>query len=295
MDAIDSDCARRAMISLTGLALGDGFGQRFSAAPGMGPSGEWRLPPGRWEWTDGTETACSVYTVLHRYGRIDQDALAAEFAARFDPGRGYGAATQQLPRNAGGDWRELAASRFDGAGSFGSGAAKRSAPLGAWFSDDVPEAARQAALAAEVTHAHPEGVAGAVAVAVAAAIAARREPIGAGVFLNEVLGHVPSGQVRDGVRDARALLVVSGPVAVAGELGCGKHSSSQDTVPFALWAAAKQHDDYPAALWETARAGGDAGTMCAIVGGILAPRVPGGRLPPEWLSHGEPLPEWVSL
>lgn len=169
----------------------------------------------------------------------------------------------------------------------------RVAPLGAWFSDDVEEAARQAALSAAVTHTHPEGVAGAVAVAVGAAVAARREALGAPAFLDEVLAHVPAGEVSEGVRAARALLVVSDPVAVGRELGCGQRISAQDTVPFTLWCAAKHLDGFPAAVWETARAGGDADTTCAIVGGVVATRVPGGRLPQEWVSHGEPLPQWV--
>ena len=49
----------------------------------------------------------------------------------------------------------------------------RVAPLGAYFADDLEMVRAQAVLAAEVTHAHPEGIAGAVAVALAAAWACR--------------------------------------------------------------------------------------------------------------------------
>jgi ADP-ribosylglycohydrolase len=48
----------------------------------------------------------------------------------------------------------------------------RVAPLGAYYADDLRKAAAEAVLSAEVTHTHPEGVAGAVATAVAAALAA---------------------------------------------------------------------------------------------------------------------------
>lgn len=41
----------------------------------------------------------------------------------------------------------------------------RVAPLGARFHRNLDHAAAQAALRAEVTHAHPDGIAGAVAVA----------------------------------------------------------------------------------------------------------------------------------
>ena len=66
------------------------------------------------------------------------------------------------------DWRDAARRPFRGAGSMGNGAAMRVAPLGAWFADDVARAVDEARRSAEVTHMHPEGIAGAVAVAVAA-------------------------------------------------------------------------------------------------------------------------------
>ncbi|WP_312845798.1 MULTISPECIES: ADP-ribosylglycohydrolase family protein [Microbispora] len=54
------------------------------------------LPPGPWQWTDDTEMACPVYRLLAGRGTIDQDALAASFAAHHDFDRGFGG----LPR----DW-----------------------------------------------------------------------------------------------------------------------------------------------------------------------------------------------
>lgn len=43
------------------------------------------------------------------------------------------------------------------------------APLGAWFADDLDRVVSEARASAEVTHFHPEGQAGAIAIAVAAA------------------------------------------------------------------------------------------------------------------------------
>src|SRR6266702_332440 len=72
--------------ALAGLSVGDAFGDQFflAANRGLSPDDE---PPGPWEWSDDTELACSVADVLRRLGRIDQDELAAMFAARFDPSR----------------------------------------------------------------------------------------------------------------------------------------------------------------------------------------------------------------
>ena len=66
-----------------------------------------------------------------------------------------------------------------------------------------------------------------------------------------------------------------------------------DTVPFALWCAATHLDDYPAALWATASAGGDVDTTCAIVGGIVAAHVGTDGIPFTWQEAVEPLPHWA--
>jgi len=234
--------------------------------------------------------ACSVFAMLHRLGRIDQDALATSFADHHDFDRGYGPGMNRLLRliRQGGAWRELATDLFDGQGSWGNGAAMRVAPLGAWFADDPAEAARQAALSASVTHTHPEGVAGAVAAALAAG--PHLEPAD---FLDRVLEHVPPGRVHDGIRTARRL--VRGPSAefAAYELGNGRHTSAQDTVPFALWVAARNLTDYEQTFWTTASAGGDVDTTCAIVGGIVAAHVGASGLPAHWRASCEPLPAWA--
>jgi len=153
----------RATASIIGLAVGDAFGSQI-LLPGDHPAIlERRLPPGPWAWSDDTEMACSVYSVLDRHGRIDQDALAASFTEHFDTDRGYGSGAERLllRYRAGEPWREVAPTLFGG-GSWGNGGAMRVAPLGAWLAEDLNLVADQAARSAEVTHAHPEGVAGAV-------------------------------------------------------------------------------------------------------------------------------------
>ncbi|WP_412520696.1 ADP-ribosylglycohydrolase family protein [Actinomadura madurae] len=277
----------RAYASLQALAVGDALGSQFFVPANRAAFEARTLPPGPWQWTDDTEMAASVYLVLTRHGAIDQDALAASFAERHDFDRGYGPSTGRLLRlvREGGDWRTLAREPFDGAGSWGNGAAMRVAPLGAWFADDPAEAARQATLSAEVTHPHPEAVAGAIAVAVAAAIAPSRPP--PGKFIDEILRLVPPGTVRKGIVDARRLLTIGDPSTASAVLGNGRHVAAHDTVPFSLWAAARHLGDYKAAFWTTAAAGGDVDTTCAIVGGIL------GSSPADWLEHCEPLPSWA--
>ena len=75
-------------------------------------------------------------------------------------------------------------------------------------------------------------------------------------------------------------------------LGCGRRTSAHDTVPFALWSAARHLGDYEQAFWTTAQAGGDVDTTCAIVGGIIAAGRDR-RAAEAWLERTEPLPAWA--
>jgi ADP-ribosylglycohydrolase len=293
----DAERVSRALASLRGLAVGDALGSQFFVPANYSALQHGELPPGPWQWTDDTEMACSVVAVLIRLGRIDQDALAMSFAEHHDFDRGYGPAVGRmlrLIRQEGGDWRELAAGLFNGQGSWGNGAAMRVAPLGAWYAGEPVQATHQAEISAYTTHQHREAVAGAMAVAAAAALVA--DPAGPEApeeLLGAVLDLVPRSAVQAGIRRARDLLDYADVATVAAVLGCGRRTSAHDTVPFALWSAARHLGDYERAFWTTARAGGDVDTTCAIVGGIIASR-PGGEPPSSWTAWTEALPEWAA-
>lgn len=285
--------------SLAGLSVGDALGaQYFMPGRRYADLAAGVLPPPVWEWTDDTEMACSVYWMLREAGKVDRDRLASVFADRCEPYRGYGAGAFTVLRHirAGTPWPIAAAAAFDGEGSCGNGAAMRVAPLGAYFAEDPARAVQEAAASAEVTHAHAEGIAGAVAVAVAASLAASARfagnPPPVGDFIDVVLRHVPEGRVRTGLSRARRIRGVSVAEA-AYELGNGGRVTAQDTVPFTLWAASRHIADYPAAIRACVEAGGDVDTTGAIVGGIVAAYVGRAGIPPEWLAAREPLPDWT--
>jgi len=279
--------------SLDGLSVGDAFGQQFMWHAEDIPSRRTDVP--LWKWTDDTEMALSVVRVLLKHGQIDQDQLARSFADEFDSGRGYGAGMlyELLPRlKAGHDWRMVSPVLF-GNGSFGNGGAMRVGPLGAYFSDDVPRAAEQARLSAEVTHAHEEGVAGAIAIAVAAAISHRiHRDMDGRQFLAAIAGQVPNGKVRDGILHAIRLPEQTDADLAGVTLGNGSQVTAQDTVPFCLWIVSRFADDFEEALWQTVGSLGDMDTNCAIVGGILGARLGRESIPSEWLASREPLPTW---
>jgi ADP-ribosylglycohydrolase len=294
-----------ALDSLRGLALGDGFGERWFHR-GNREAVEMikaRQVPSEspWYWTDDTAMALTIVHMLHLHGEIRQDGLAEMFAATYqaDPYRGYGYGMNVLlPRLAEdpGLWDVHAGALFEGQGSLGNGAAMRAAPLGAWFCHDLGMVREQARLAAEVTHAHPEGISGAVAVSVAAAMAAADRGASAPdprVFLERAADEA-SGPVGDGI--ARAASVPPGTPAwmAADLLGNGQRVRASDTVPFAVWSAAHHLDDLPGALWTTAEGLGDVDTTCAITAGIVAARTGLAGVPPQWLDLCEPLPDWTN-
>ena len=179
----------------------------------------------------------------------------------------------------------MARELFDGEGSLGNGAAMRAAPLGAWFHDDLDRVVTQATLSAEVTHAHPEGIAGAVAVAVAAALSARRE-----LTLEAVAARTPDSAVREGLVRAADVPFDTEPWRASDLLGNGRRIRADDTVPFAVWTAARHPDDLASALWSTAEGFGDVDTTCAITGGVVAARTGLDGVPEDWLRRREPLP-----
>lgn len=281
--------------SLEGLALGDAFGERWfplfrEPQRAYDEIRARKTPPEpEWPWTDDTAMALAIHRVLDECGAIDQDRLALAFALAFeaDPGRGYGYGMHMLlpallaePES----WRTLAGGLFDGGGSLGNGAAMRVAPLGARFAADLGLVAEQAARSAEVTHAHPQGVAGAVAVAVAAALSVRSE-----LTVAAVAEATPEGPVRDGLARAAALPFATEPRAAAELLGSGSLIRADDTVPFAVWTAARHRDDLTGALWATAEGAGDTDTTCAITGGIVAARTGTDAVPALWRARREPL------
>lgn len=286
-----------ALDSLEGLSVGDALGEslsyRYDAARQRSDYSAFR--DGTVRYTDDTEMAIGLVGVLELRGWVDQDELARRFAARFmaDPDRGYGRMARKILREiaGGADWKTVSPGAFGG-GSFGNGAAMRVAPLGAYFADDIQAVSDAARRSAEVTHFHPEGIAGAIAVAVGAAVAAssRSLPLtdAQEAVWEAVLSLVPESEVRRRLERAHSLNS-STAAEVARELGNGAEISAQDTVPFCLWSACRNLNNYREAFVETVEVGGDCDTNCAIVGGIVSAYTGKEGIPSDWLRVRESL------
>ena len=285
-----------AKLSLNGLSIGDSLGTMLAWQPQLVRLRQ--TPAPSWYFTDDTVMGICVTRSLEINGSINQDDLARRFAQEYalDPHRGYGNGAHEILRAIckGRTWREASSQVFHGAGSMGNGAAMRVGPLGAYFYDDPALAAKQAELSAEVTHWHLEGKAGAIAVAVAASLAAGWCLSGTVEtnrvrLIDELLPFLPESMTKDVIQQALAIPEKTPVDQVARLLGCGENILSQDTVPFCLWSAQKNLQDYPAAIWTTASAFGDIDTNCAIVGSIVSVAVGEEGVPQDWLLSREPL------
>lgn len=290
-----TDPSTRARLSLDGLSVGDAFGERFFGDPKHTAPRihERAVPEPPWTYTDDTEMAISIVEILEEKGVIDQDDLATRFAHRMQADRGYGRGTYEILCGVkqGCSWRALARGGFRGMGSFGNGAAMRVAPLGAYFADrPLGMVTDQARFSAEVTHAHPEGIAGAIAVAVGAALAWRERgapgPLGP-PWIRAIRNAVPHGYTRDAIEEVLRVPEEATIVQAAQVLGNGSGVTAPDTVPLCLWVAARRSNDFEEALWETVAALGDRDTTCAIVGGLVALSASSAGIPSAWLRARE--------
>jgi ADP-ribosylglycohydrolase len=208
-------------------------------------------------------------------------------------------------------------------GSCGNGSAMRIAPLGAYygsqFSEDpyvciIPpeQVAEQSKLSAEPTHDHPEGVAGAIATALASYFLLAKpniidildywsdsfnddgytkDDIGK-VFLEYVIKYTPDSEVKNGLRKAQSIPYDIPVGKVIQVLGNGTHVTCQDTVPFCCYMVSKalcrvpRAEMYEKAIIETSMGFGDVDTNCAIVGGIISTVSPA---PEKWIKFCQPM------
>ena len=234
----------------------------------------------------------AVVNCLYSHGRVAPGELARLLAEEYhsEPTRGYGTIAHTILDEIwqGVSWQQAAGAVFDGKGSFGNGASMRSGPIGAFFSEDLCQVMDEARRSAMVTHAHPEGQAGAIAVAVAAAWAVEERSLAGQAMLDWVWTHMPVGETRANVKRALEFPLEREPAEAAALLGAGEKVTAQDTVPFALWCAARHLGSYPEAIWATLAGGGDMDTTCAIVGSIVALCAPQG-IPEDWKAKTEPI------
>jgi len=284
----------KAILSLSGLSIGDSFGQNFFIEQNKARQliSSRQLPAKPWLYTDDTVMALSIVETLNKFRYIEQDYLARVFAERYieEPNRGYGSSAGRVLRemSQGVFWRQASTSAFSGMGSMGNGGAMRAAPIGAYFFDDYARVIQEAKASSEVTHSHPDAQAGAIAVAISAAYCVRQY-LGKGLteqksLLETVVEITPQSDTRSRIKRAINISCDSRLDYVISLLGNGINLCAYDTVPIALWLVAGSNLDFREALWQSVAVLGDRDTICAIVGSLVALAVGKEQLPKAWID-----------
>jgi ADP-ribosylglycohydrolase len=239
--------------------------------------------------------AIAIYTSLEKYGEINQDAIAKDFAKNYhlDFNRGYGPAMHRTMRaiEAGEYWKSVSNAAFNGMGSMGNGGAMRAGLIGAYFYDDLQKVKRQAFLSSEITHANEEGCVGAMAVAMATAINTQlhidNKTLEPNEFIKKVVAALPDCDTTSKIKKSLTVLPNYDIRTVVSILGNGVKMIAQDTVPIAIWIAANHQTNFQEALWRAVSALGDRDTICAIVGAITIMNTKEEDIPADWKNKVE--------
>lgn len=301
----DDDKYKGCMI---GLALGDCLGYQVEFVGSMdeirkihGPDGVTSLPENAIV-SDDTQMTMRVARALiaskPRVGVVEGDAVLARYGTRLsaefvewfrsqqdpaqarDPGNTCMAACRALA--SGKDWGNAGI-----AGSRGSGTAMRSAPIGLWFHEDVPNIVQYGIATAQITHADDVARCASVATALLCSVAMRGAPVGTwGHELMDVVGGI-SDEFSTSINAATSSVGLLSPeeALMGGQLGDGWQG--HEAVACALYCCMSSPDDFRKAVLMAANTPGDSDTIACITGALMGARLGMGAIPKEWLGRVE--------
>jgi len=280
--------------SLTGIAIGDAFGDSFFRERDIVNSSisNKLIPETQWRYTDDTIMAIPLLKSLIQFDQINQDFVAQEFAENYkkDRHRGYGPSMHRklMDIKEKGNWLEISKSSFNGQGSMGNGGAMRVSLIGAYFYDNYQKVVDEARKSCEVTHYNNEAIAGAISVAIATAICTKnKQNVNQKDWLNEIIEITPESDLKYKLIKIKSLPKSYHIKTIISALGNGTKMTAQDTVPLALWNVYHNINNFKDTLWNTVSALGDRDTTCAIAGGICIMSSKEANIPKQWLTDVE--------
>lgn len=263
----------------------------------LNPTGTLRapnhLPLRRGTYTDDTQMMIAVAESLIDRQGFDGADMARQFAASFDPRRGYGRGTIAAVRllEQGHAWDTVGARLFNGTGSFGNGAAMRVAPVALLYRDN-PDALRHTVeRSAIITHAHALGIQGAILQASAVAEASRvaqGAPFDTESFLTHLRTTLPSNPDQPEVFPQKLALVEQllnrTPTVAEVVQTLGNNVTAQGSVPAALYAFLAHSASFAEAVIYAVSLGGDTDTIGAMTGALAGARHGVTGIPADWLE-----------
>ncbi len=291
-DNREIDRAERCAGAMLGTAFGDALGagvEGWTAAEIASEYGEVRdyidTRMGAGFYTDDTQMTLAMARSIVRSDGVDGADCARSCAAAFDPERGYGRSAVEILRAlaAGADYTETGTMLFS-EGSFGNGAAMRIAPVGLYCGVTDPALLRAKVFeAVRATHVHDEAIDGAMVLAVAIGTLSRQADadLDPAAFLLELSPYCRTMEMRSRLILAARLLEQQ---ATAGEVVqlLGNGVRTLESVPTALYAAMKHHDNPEQALVAAVGYGGDTDTIAAMAGAAVGALRGADLFPQRW-------------
>jgi poly(ADP-ribose) glycohydrolase ARH3 len=238
-------------------------------------------------YTDDTEMMIGIMESLREDPGFDPALTAQRFLANFHPVRGYGARIYGIMDRLshGASWDQV------GTDSWGNGGAMRIAPIGFFFYDERERLEEVALLCTQITHRHPEGLAGALAQALGVGMALQKgihgETIDSEAFLQEIVEGVQA--VDQGVA---AELGRIGEMRYGGDLEekieriaatFRRDVSARGAVPAAM-AAFLINADFQDTVLTAVNCGGDTDTIGAMAGALAGAYYGYSSIPSAWLE-----------
>jgi ADP-ribosyl-[dinitrogen reductase] hydrolase len=264
-------------LALLAGASGDCIGRVHEGRAGtVGPL----VPEGSWRVSDDTALTLATCRAIVESGRVDPAAVAAEFAREFRGGRlrGLGASTLKALRELaeGAHWATVGRS---GEFAAGNGAAMRMAPLAFVLAGETAEDRRLIRDVARITHKSDEAYVAALAVVRAMHLVNAGEERGS--LLERLAGELPDTRVRDALHVLLKLPATAAVEEAAATVGTSGHAS--ESVPFALYLAARFRGSCEEAILAAVRCGGDTDTIASIAGQVCG--AGGSAIGEAWLAR----------
>jgi len=252
-----------------GLACGDALGAPYEG--GLIERLVWRLightKEGLPRWTDDTQMSLDLAESLLSFGALDQNDLAMRFASSYRWSRGYGPSTARLLKRIrrGEDWSTASTAIYKN-GSFGNGAAMRASITALFFPRDLPTLVRETSRAAEVTHAHPLGIEGAILIAVATHGLLYKESVAQ--ILDQVNAYCKRDEFSKQVGVVQKWLSNNEPITPAEAVrALGNGITAQSSCATALYIALRHLNlQFNELLLFSRACGGDVDTISAMAG-----------------------------
>jgi ADP-ribosylglycohydrolase len=284
--------------AILGLAVGDalGFPVEFIGAEEIrrryGPHGLQGLEPPRTHprgtYTDDTQMSLAVAAALLERGPEPAEAVLAAIARQLmawaqspENDRAPGSTTMSACRRlaAGRPWRESGIAESKGCGS-----TIRTAPIGLLYAQDRPRLMEIAGQSSLITHGHPCAVAGAVANALAVALALADTP--PDEFLPQIIA------ATEGLSEEFAVRLRGVPTALSmapeGAFDVlGDAWVAEEAMACGLYCFLRSPRDYRETVLTAANASGDSDSIACIAGGISGAYNGLAAIPAEWRTGVE--------